>query len=115
AENGRSEDSYFKPDTDIASDRAEPGRKEQRADRGQHATGDVTEGDGPPDGNAGVVSRAARAADRGDVPAGPQSRQEDVAEDRHRQIQNGDAGDAEHVAAANEVPGWKVGKSRCDP
>ena len=114
AEHGRGQDRHLEADADIAADRAEPGREKQRTRRGQDATGDIAKRDGPPDGNAGIIGRAARAADRRDMPARAQPRQEDVAEDRDREIKDGDAGNAEHIAAADEIPGRKVRKGRRD-
>ena len=82
AEHGRRQHRDLEADADVAADRAEAGGEEQRADRGQHAAGDVAQRDRAAHRDAGIVGRAARAADRGDVPARPQAGQEDVAEDR---------------------------------
>ena len=95
AEHGRGQHRHFEADADVAADGAEPGGEEQRADRGQHAAGDVAQRDRAPHRNAGIVGRAARAADRGDMPARPQPGQEDVAEDRDHDIDQHDAGHAE--------------------
>ena len=114
AEHGRGQHRHLEADTDVAANGAEPGCEEQRADRGQDAAGDVAKRDGPPDRDSGIIGRAARAADRGDVPARTQPRQEDVAEDRDREIEDGDAGHAEHIAAADEIPGREIRKGRRD-
>ena len=46
------QDSYLQPDADIAADGAEPCGEKQRADRGQYATGSVTQSDRAPHRNA---------------------------------------------------------------
>ena len=84
--------------------------KKSAPTRRQRAAGDVAGGDRAAHRDAGIVGRAARAADRGDVPARPQARHEDVAEDRDHDVEQSDAGNAEHVAVAHEVPGRDVGK-----
>ena len=114
AEHGRRQHDHLEADADVAADGAEPRREEQRADRGQHAAGDVAERDRAPHRNAGIVGRAARAADRGDVPARPQPGQEDVAEDRDDDIDERHARNAEDAAAADEIPGRDVGEGRRD-
>lgn len=98
----------------MSADGAEPCGKEQRGDAGQHAACDIAERDGAANRNAGIVGRAARAADRGDVPARAQPGHEDMAEDRDRDVDQCDARNAEHVAAADEIPRRDVGKGRGD-
>ena len=88
--------------------------EEQRADAGQHAARDIAERDRAPHRDAGIVRRAARAADRGDVPAGPQPGQEDMAEDGDDDIDQRHGRNAEDVAAADEIPGRDVGEGRRD-
>ena len=86
AEHGRGQHDHFEADADVAADGAEPRGEEQRADGGQRAAGDVAERDRAADRDAGIVGRAARAADRRDVPARPQPGHEDVAEDGDRDV-----------------------------
>ena len=114
AEHGRGQDRDLEADADVAADGAEASGEEQRADRGHDAAGDVAQRDRAPHRDAGIVGRAARAADRGDVPARPQPRQEDVAEDRDDDIDQHDAGDAEDDAAADEIPRREVGEGGGD-
>src|SRR5271166_230951 len=114
AEHGRGQHDHLEADPDVAADRAEAGGEEERANRSQGAAGDVAERDRAPDRDAGIVGRSARAADRGDVPSRPQTGQENVPEDRDRQIDDRDARNTEHITPADEVPGRKVGERRGD-
>ena len=100
---GRQHDD-FEADADVAADGTEPRRKEQRADAGQHAARDIAERDRPPHRDAGIVGRAARAADRRDVPSRAQPGHEDVAEYRDREVDQRHARNAEEIAAADEIP-----------
>ena len=114
AEHGRGQHGHLEPDADIAADGAEPRGEKQRADRGQHAARGVAQRDRAPHRNAGIVGRAARAADRGDMPSRPQAGQKDMPEDRDHDIDQHHAGNAGDNAAAHEIPGREVGEGGGD-
>ena len=69
------------------------GREQEAGDAGAEAGDDVGEKHRAAHGNAGIIGRAARAADSGNMPAEPRTAQENVGEeskhtgdqDRHRQ------------------------------
>ena len=105
---------HLKANADVASDRSEACGEKERADRRQNAAADVTHRHGAADGDSAVVSGAARAADRGDVPARSHARHEEVAEDGDRRIDESNRRHAQHVAAAHPVPEVGVGKAGGD-
>src|SRR5712675_331865 len=114
AQHGRGQNGYFEADADVAADGAEPRGEKQRADRGQHPACGVAQRDRAPHRNAGIVGRAARAADRGDMPSRTQTREEDMSEHGDNDIDQHDARHAHDPAAAQEIPGGNVGEGGGD-
>ena len=111
AQHGSRQHRHFQADADVAAGRGQTRREEDAAQGRQHAAGDIAHGDRAPHFNAGVVGRAPRATNGRDMPARPQTGQENVAKDRDQDIDVDDGGHAEPVAIADEVPHFRVGQA----
>ena len=114
AEHARRQHGDLEADADVAAGGGQARGEEDAAHRREHAAGHVAQRHRAPHRDAGVVGRAARAADRDDVPARAQPGQEDVAEDRDQRVDEHHRRHAEPGAAADEVPHLRVGKAGGD-
>ncbi len=98
----------FQPRAGVGPGRVQPRRVEHARRRGQHARDDIGEADRAPHRDAGVMRRAARAADRLDMPAEPQPRQEDMGGDGDDDGDQEAAREIPQRAVAHEIPGGGV-------
>ena len=110
AEHRGSQHDNLETDADVSADGAKARSKEKRADGRQPAAGNVTKCNRAPDRDTRIIGRASRTAYGGDVPTGTQAGQEDMAENRHHNVEQRNTRYAEYRAVAKEIPGRKVRK-----
>ena len=102
---------HLQPHTNVTPGSGQPRGEKDAPHCGEHTAGHIGQRYGAPYGNAGVVGGAARAANRCNVPARAQARQENMAKDGHHRITPDDDGQAQPVTAANGLPRGRIGQT----